>query len=102
TGLTGKYLTRSSLVFANGTAQLAGTPTVRVDFNAEGTKLFADITKNNVGRQVAIFLDGALVSAPTVQEAITDGTAIISGNFSAEEAKTLARNLNLGALPVPI
>jgi protein-export membrane protein SecD len=102
TGLTGKYLSRASLVFANGTAQVAGTPTVQVDFNSEGAKMFAEITKSNVGKQVAIFLDGALVSAPTVQEAITDGTAIISGNFTATEAKELVRNLNLGALPVPI
>ena len=102
TGLTGKYLSRASLVFANGTAQVSGTPTVQVDFNPEGAKLFAEITKANVGKQVAIFLDGALVSAPTVQEAITDGTAIISGNFTAQTAKELVRNLNLGALPVPI
>jgi preprotein translocase subunit SecD len=68
---------RASLVFANGTAQVSGTPTVRVDFNTEGTKLFGDITKNNVGHEIAIFLDGALIEAPTVQEAITDGTAII-------------------------
>jgi preprotein translocase subunit SecD len=102
TGLTGKLLSRASLVFANGTAQLSGTPTVRVDFNTEGAKLFADITKANVGKQVAIFLDGALVSSPVVQEPITDGTAIISGNFTAQSAKELVRNLNLGALPVPI
>lgn len=102
TGLSGKYLTRASLEFANGSTQFAGTPTVRVDFNAEGTKLFSEITTKNVGRQVAIFLDGALVSAPVVQEAITDGTAIISGNFTAQEARELVRNLNLGALPVPI
>jgi protein-export membrane protein SecD len=102
TGLTGKYLSRATLEFANGTAQVSGTPTVRVDFNAEGTKMFAEITTANVGKQVAIFLDGALVSSPVVQEKITDGTAIISGNFSAEEAKILVRNLNLGALPVPI
>jgi protein-export membrane protein SecD len=102
TGLTGKLLSRASLVFANGTAQVAGTPTVRVDFNAEGAKLFAEITTANVGHQVAIFLDGVLVSAPVVQEKITDGTAIISGNFSAETARELVRNLNLGALPVPI
>ena len=102
TDLTGKYLARASLVFANGTAQVAGTPTVKVDFNPEGAKLFAEITKANVGKQVAIFLDGALVSAPVVQEPITDGTAIISGNFTAETAKELVRNLNLGALPVPI
>lgn len=104
TGLSGKYLTRATLQFAtgNGGSSFAGTPTVRVDFNPEGTKLFADITRANVGKQVAIFLDGSLVSAPVVQEAITDGTAIISGNFTADTAKTLVRNLNLGALPVPI
>lgn len=104
TGLSGKYLTRATLQFSTGNSgsAFAGTPTVRVDFNAEGTKLFADITRANVGKQVAIFLDGALVSAPVVQEAITDGTAIISGNFTAETAKELVRNLNLGALPVPI
>lgn len=102
TGLTGKYLTRASLVFANGTSQVAGTPTVQIVFNAEGAKLFKDITTANVGKQVAIFLDGALVSAPTVQEPIVDGTAIISGNFTAETAKLLVRDLNLGALPVPI
>jgi preprotein translocase subunit SecD len=102
TGLTGKYLSRASLVFANGTAQVSGTPTVRVDFNTEGAKMFKDITTANVGKEIAIFLDGALVSAPTVQEPITDGTAIISGNFSAQTAKELVRNLNLGALPVPI
>jgi hypothetical protein len=66
-------------------------PTVRVDFNAEGTKLFGDITTKNVGREIAIFLDGNLVSAPVVQEKITDGTAIISGNFTADAAKELVR-----------
>src|SRR6185503_9074076 len=49
-----------------------------------------------------IFLDGQLISAPTVQQAITDGTAIISGNFSVDDAKALATRLNSGALPVPI
>jgi protein-export membrane protein SecD len=73
-----------------------------VDFNSEGAKLFGDITGNNVGRSIAIFLDGQMVSAPVVQEKISDGTAIISGNFTAETARELVRNLNLGALPVPI
>lgn len=104
TGLTGKYLSRATLQFVDstGTGGIAGTPTIRVDFNGDGAKLFATITTNNVGHQVAIFLDGTLVSAPVVQEKITDGTAIISGNFTAETAKELVRNLNLGALPVPI
>jgi preprotein translocase subunit SecD len=102
TGLTGKYLVRSALEFANGTNLVAGTQTVRVDFNAEGRELFAKITTDNVGKQVAIFLDGAIVSAPVVNEPITDGTAIISGSFTPDSAKELVRNLNLGALPVPI
>ncbi len=102
TGLTGKYLSRATLEFGNGNAAIPSTPTVRIDFNSEGAKLFSEITTANVGRQVAIFLDGALISAPVVQEKITDGTAIVSGNFTAEAAKQMVRNLNLGALPVPI
>ncbi len=103
TGLTGKYLSRASLQFGNGQGALATAPVIRVDFNAEGAALFGDITSHNVGRQLAIFLDGKLLSAPTIQVAITDGTAIISGStFTAESAKEMVRNLNLGALPVPI
>jgi protein-export membrane protein SecD len=102
TGLTGKYLSRASLQFGSGGSVGLAQPTVRVDFNAEGAKLFGDITGNNVGRVIAIFLDGTVVSAPTVQEKIADGTAIISGSFTADQAKELVRNLNLGALPVPI
>jgi len=102
TGLTGAYLSRASLQFGNGQGALASQPVIRVDFNAEGTKLFADITSAHVGHNIAIFLDGEMLSAPVVQEKITDGTAIISGNFTAESAKELATNLNLGALPVPI
>ncbi|MBI2004551.1 protein translocase subunit SecD [Patescibacteria group bacterium] len=101
TGLTGALLSRAALEFGNNQYAL-NQPTVRVDFNAEGTKLFADITDVNVGKQLAIFLDGALISAPVIQDHITNGTAIISGNFSAESARELVRNLNLGALPVPI
>lgn len=102
TGLTGTYLTRAALEFSNGTAQVAGTPVVRVDFNEEGKKLFGDITSNNVGRLMGIFLDGRLISAPVIQDKITDGTAIISGNFTPEAAREMVRNLNLGALPLPV
>lgn len=101
TGLTGKYLSRAALQFGNGNT-VVNTPTVRVDFNSEGAALFASITAENVGHELAIFLDGALISAPVIQDKIENGTAIISGNFSAESAKELVRNLNLGALPVPI
>ncbi len=102
TGLTGKYLKRAALQFGNGSSQGVQQPVVRVDFNSEGTKLFGDITSKNVGRQLAIFLDGALLSAPVIQDKITDGTAIISGNFTATAARDMVRNLNLGALPLPI
>ncbi len=64
--------------------------------------MFADITKNNVGKSLAIFLDGAPISAPTIREEITGGIAQISGNFTPEEAKQLVGRLNSGALPVPI
>jgi len=102
TGLTGKFLSRASLQFGNGSSQALATPTVRVDFNSEGAKLFGDITSANVGRELGIFLDGKLLSAPVIQDKITDGTAIISGNFTAETARDMVRNLNLGALPLPI
>ena len=102
TGLTGTYLSRATVQFSTGGGQVAGTPTVRVDFNADGKKLFGDITSANVGRLLGIFLDGKLISAPVIRDKITDGTAIISGSFTAEAAKEMVRNLNLGALPLPI
>ncbi len=103
TGLTGKYLSRAALEFnAGGGIAVPSAPVVRIDFNSEGRQLFADITSVNVGRFLAIFLDGELISAPIIQDKITEGTAIISGNFSAESAREMVRNLNLGALPVPI
>ncbi|MDE2071281.1 MAG: protein translocase subunit SecD [Patescibacteria group bacterium] len=100
TGLTGKYLSHAALQFGNG--QGVSTPAVRIEFNGDGAKLFGDITSANVGRELAIFLDGNLISAPVIQDKITDGTAVISGNFTAQAAKQMVSNLNLGALPVPI
>lgn len=103
TGLTGRYVTRAQVEFMGGSRGGVPTePVVRLTLNAEGKQLFSDITTNNVNRQLAIFLDGALVSEPVIREPITDGVAIISGGFTAEEAKGLASDLNIGALPVPI
>ena len=102
TGLTGEYLSSASLQFGNGSGALATAPVVQVNFNTKGAALFASITDKNVGRELGIFLDGQLISAPVIQQKIDGGSAIISGNFTAESAKTLATNLNLGALPVPI
>lgn len=98
TGLTGKDLNNASVEFD----QRTGRPQISLQFNAEGTKLFSDITTRNVGKPVAIFLDGVELSAPVVQTAITNGRAVINGQFDVQYAKTLASRLNSGALPVPI
>jgi len=98
TELSGKYLKRASVQFNPND----GSPEVSLEFNAEGAKLFEDITGRNIGKPVAIFLDGYVISAPTVNDKITGGKASISGNFNVEEAKLLVTRLNSGALPVPI
>lgn len=98
TELTGKHLKRATLQFNPND----GSPEVSLEFNDEGSKLFEDITARNVGKPVAIFLDGYPISVPTVNSKITGGSASISGNFSVEEAKMLVTRLNSGALPVPI
>lgn len=98
TGLDGKQLERSDVAFNPSTYE----PEVQLQFNDEGKKLFGEITARNVGKRVAIFLDGMPISIPVVNEPITDGKAIISGNFTVNEAKTLVQRLNAGALPVPI
>lgn len=98
TGLTGKYLKNSQVIFDPTSFQ----PQVSLELDSEGGKLFADITKRNVGKRVAIYLDGLPITVPTVQNEITDGNAIITGNFTPQEAKELATRLNAGALPVPI
>lgn len=98
TGLSGKQLSKAGVEFD----QNVGTPQVNLTFNDEGKKLFGEITTRNVGKPVAIFLDGAPISTPTVQQAITTGSAVITGNFTLPEAKQLAQRLNSGSLPVPI
>lgn len=98
TDLTGKDLKRSGVQFDRQTGQ----PVVSLEFNAEGATKFAAITQKNVGRRVAIYLDGLPVSAPVVDEPIINGSAVIRGAFSVDEAKKLAVQLNAGALPVPI
>jgi protein-export membrane protein SecD len=97
-GLTGKYLDKAILEFD----QTTGEPTVSLQFNAEGALLFEKITKENVGKNIAIYLDGQLIEAPRVNEMITGGKAQISGGFTPTTAKELVGYLNSGALPVPI
>jgi len=98
TELTGRYLKKATLEFDQNTRE----PKVGLQFDDTGTKLFDQITKDNVGKTVAIYLDGAPISAPVVREEIPSGTAEISGNFTPTEAKQLVGRLNSGALPVPI
>ncbi|MFT5037429.1 MAG: preprotein translocase subunit SecD [Candidatus Azotimanducaceae bacterium] len=103
TGLTGRYLESSQLEFAGqNSGGLANEPIVSIHFNSEGAELFESITRDNVGENLAIFLDGQVISAPRINEAISGGRAIISGGFDAEEARALAQNLSFGALPMPI
>jgi preprotein translocase subunit SecD len=103
TELTGRYLESARLEFTSGqTGQLSNEPIVAITFNEEGGAIFAELTRSNVGQQLAIFLDGEMLSAPRINESIVGGTAIISGGFTPEEARALAENLNFGALPVPI
>lgn len=98
TALTGKDLRRATIQFDRNT----GKPIVGLEFNEAGKKLFADLTRANVGKRLAIFLDELPVTIPVVQQEISDGNAVITGDFSVEEAKKLAVQLNAGALPVPI
>jgi preprotein translocase subunit SecD len=98
TGLTGKQIKRASLDFD----QRTGSAQVILSFNGEGAKLFDELTKKNIGKPIAIYLDGKPISIPTVQVEIPSGEAVISGNFTVDEAKTLAQRLQAGALPVPI
>ncbi len=101
TGLTGADLKSAQVTFGQSQSGATG-PQVVIEFTLEGAKKFADITKKNVGKPLAIFLDDQLVSAPTVNEEIIGGNAVISGQFTTEEAKNLNIQLNAGALPVPI
>lgn len=98
TELTGKYLKNSTLQFDPNT----NVPQVGLEFNDEGAKIFETITSRNVGKRIAIYLDGSPISAPTVNETIAGGKAQITGNFKYEEARQLVQRLNAGALPVPI
>lgn len=102
TGLTGRFLSNATLGFGSGATAGLSAPQVILNFDSDGAKLFEKITSEHIGETLAIFLDGRPISTPTIQEAIPGGQAIISGQFTATEARDLVRNLNFGALPVPI
>lgn len=98
TGLSGIHILKSTVEFNSQD----GKPEVGLKFNKKGAELFASITKRNIGKQVGIFLDNMPLTTPTVQTEILDGSAVITGNFTTEEAKKLTIAINSGALPLPI
>jgi len=98
TELTGANLKKADIQIDSQTNK----PVVTLEFNDQGKELFAQLTRENMQKKIAIFLDNALISYPTVQTEITDGNAIIEGSFSMEQAKNLKIQLNSGALPVPV
>ena len=98
TGLSGRYLSRARVEFNPTT----GAAVIGLEFNKDGGELFAQVTREHKGEILAILLDGAILSTPVIVDEISNGKAQITGSFTPEEAKNLVRNLNYGALPVPI
>jgi len=96
--LTGRYIERARVEFDPTTS----LPSVGLELSKDGADLFAKITRENKGKILGIILDGQILSSPVIQDEIRDGRAQITGNFTAQEARELVRNLNYGALPVPI
>ncbi len=97
TGLTGEHFLRADFQLD----QLSN-PYVNIQFNSEGADLFEALTERNVGKPIAIFVGGELISAPNVNQKISGGSAQITGRFTVDEARALARDLNTGAIPAPI
>ncbi len=94
--VSGDTLVDAQTTFENG------QPVVNFRFDSQGGRKFGEATKNNIGNQLAIILDGKVVSAPVIRAAIMGGSGIISGNFTVEAANDLALLLRAGALPAPL
>ena len=95
--LDGGVVTDARVQYGN----TGGNPEVSMSMNAEGASVWARMTKDNIGRQIAIVLDGMVYSYPTVNGAIEGGSSQITGNFTLEEAEDLANVLKSGKLPAP-
>jgi protein-export membrane protein SecD len=95
--LNDKYLTRAWVAFTP-----AGSPQVELIFNDDGKKIFGDLTKRLLGKPIAIFVWGELLTAPTVQAVISDGRAVITGDYTVQWAQELANGINTGIVPAPI
>ncbi len=99
TGLSGKNVSRVAVDYQS---QGIGAPQVLIEFDSEGKDLLAEISKRNVGKPLAIFIDGQVFSAPTIQQELVGGQAVVTSNFTPESVKEYVKRLNEGALPVPI
>ena len=97
--LTGAELTRAEV---QADPNSPGNWQVAIEFTATGARIFGDVTEQNVGRHLAIILDGNLYSAPRINERIPGGRAVITGQFTVDEARDLAIVLRAGALPAPV
>ena len=97
--IVGDALTNASVRFDQSQFN---EPIVALQFNAAGAKKFAEVTASNVGKRLAIVLDGKVQSAPRIREAIPSGEAVITGRFDAQVASDLALILRVGALPAPM
>lgn len=92
-----KYLTHAGVSFTQ-----AGAPQIDLLFNDEGKKIFAELTKRLIGKKIAIFVGGQMLTDPTVQAVISDGRAVITGQYTITEAQSLANAINTGIVPAPI
>ncbi|OGI15305.1 MAG: protein-export membrane protein SecD [Candidatus Moranbacteria bacterium RIFCSPHIGHO2_01_FULL_54_31] len=99
TGLTGKNLKKVSIDYQS---QGIGSPQVALEFDSDGATLLAEISKRNVGKQLAIFIDHEIFSAPTIQQELLGGKAVVTSNFTSKTVNEYVKRLNEGALPVPI
>jgi preprotein translocase subunit SecD len=97
--LTGAELTRAEV---SADPNSMGNWQVSIEFTSTGTRIFGEVTEQNVGRRLAIILDGTVYSAPRINERIPGGRAVITGQFSVEDARDLAIVLRAGALPAPV
>ncbi|MBO4585495.1 MAG: protein translocase subunit SecD, partial [Bacteroidales bacterium] len=99
--LDGGVVTDARVNFNGAQKGGSGAPSVSMTMNAEGASIWAHLTKDNIGKQVAIVLDGLVYSYPTVNTEITGGSSEITGNFDVQEAEDLANVLKSGKLPAP-
>ena len=95
-------LTGQDVSKATATSDENGLPQVALELNENGTKKFADATKEYLGQSISVNMDDEVLTNPTVNSVITNGSAVITGSKSADDAKRLAGLINAGALPVTV